>query len=342
MLAAIKTEIPRKIELKDEQIPTLNEGDLLIKVESCGVCGSDLHAFTHSKGYEFVKKPIILGHEIAGVVVDCFHESDKCWIGKKVIIESMHYCNECDNCKDGRFSICEKNTVIGLHFNGGMAEYVKTKKRFTKSIQNNMELKSAALSEPLAIAVHAVKKAGEIKENQVILVQGPGIIGFFVGLVCLNKGAKVILSGLERDYQTRLAKGEQFGMIPHVADRSELTEKVDILFECSGSTVAVSGGFHQLKKGGKAIFVALYEQTVNLYLTDLVRNEWPIITSYGCDPIDYEEAFHLLVEKQRELDSIISYYSLSQVEMAFNDSLNQKVLKAMLLMHDQTGGMNDE
>jgi L-iditol 2-dehydrogenase len=334
MLAAIKTGIPREIILRDEQIPTLSEGELLIKVMNCGVCGSDLHAFTHSKGYEFVKKPIIFGHEIAGEVVDCFDESDEKWIGKKVIIESMHYCNECDNCKEGRYSICERNAVIGLHFNGGMAEYVKTNKRFVQEIPLGLTTKVAALSEPMAIAVHAVKKAGEIKEGQRILVQGPGIIGFFVGLVCLKKGAKVILSGLEKDYPTRLVKGERFGMVPYISDRNEATQKVDLLFECSGSNAAVKGGFNHLKKGGKAVFVALYEHTIDIFLTDLVRNEWPIITSYGCDPSDYEDAFNLLKEMQSEIDSIISYFSLSETETAFNESLNQKVLKAVLHMHE--------
>lgn len=341
MLAAIKTDKPREIVLKDERIPTLSEGELLVKVESCGVCGSDLHAFTNSKGYEFVSAPIILGHEIAGEVISCFDKSDESWIGKKVIIESMHYCNECDNCKNGRFSICENNTVIGLHFNGGMAEFVKTKNRFVREIPKNLSTKLAALSEPLAIAVHAVKKAGEINSNHTVLVQGPGIIGFFVGLVLMQKGAKVILSGLEKDYATRLSKAEQFGMVSFLADKDKLTEKVDLMFECSGSNMAVTGGFNYLKKGGRAVFVALYEQTVNLFLTTLVRNEWPIITSYGCDPKDYEEAFQLLVEKQSELESIISYYSLTETESAFLDSLNQKILKPVLFIDGATGGSGE-
>lgn len=338
MLAAIKTEQPKEIVLKKEQIPELKKEELLIKVAGCGVCGSDLHAFAHSKGYEFVPKPIILGHEIAGEVVAAYAQDDEEWIGQKVIIESMHYCDECENCRTGRYSICENNRVIGLHFNGGMAEYVKSNKRYVRAIPNDLPTKVAALSEPMAIAVHAVKKAGEIKENQLIFVQGPGIIGFFVGLVCLSKGAKVILSGLEKDYEFRLSRAGEFGMDIHVADRESFTQKPEILFECSGSSAAVSSGISRLKKGGKAIIVALYEQTANLFLTDLVRNEWPIITSYGCDPIDYEEAFHHLRENQTKLLQMISYYSLQDTATAFADSLNQIILKAVLLVEEPAGG----
>jgi L-iditol 2-dehydrogenase len=338
MLAAVKTELPKKIILNQKPIPQLKEGELLIKVEGCGVCGSDLHAFTHSKGYEFVPKPIILGHEIAGEVVAGYDQVDEGWLGQKVIIESMHYCNECENCRAGRYSICENNKVIGLHFNGGMAEYVKSNKRYVRVIPNDLPTKIAALSEPMAIAVHAVKKAGGIKENQLVFVQGPGIIGFFVGLVCLSKGAKVILSGLEKDYEFRLSKAREFGMDIHVVDRETLTQKPELLFECSGASAAVSSGISRLKKGGKAIIVALYEQNVNLFLTDLVRNEWPIITSYGCDPIDFAEAFNLLKEHQTKLLQIISYYSLQDTATAFADSLNQKILKAVLLVEDPAGG----
>lgn len=330
MLAAVKTENSKEILLENKPIPELEEDELLIKVEACGICGSDLHAFVHSRGYEFVDKPIILGHEIAGEVVGSGEGLQDPFIGKRVIVESMHYCGRCENCNSDRFSICENNKVIGLHFNGGMAEYVKTKRKYVKEIPDGLLATLASLSEPMAVAVHAVEKAGEIKENQRILVQGPGIIGFFIGLVCLAKGARVILSGLEKDYPIRLSKAEEFGMIPHRTNVDVLPEKVDLLFECSGSPAAVIEGFKQLKKGGKAVFVALYEQTVELFLTDLVRNEWPIITSYGCNPSDYEIAFEVLERNQHELQKIISYYPLGQINEAFKDSLSQSVMKAVL------------
>lgn len=336
MLAAIKTENPKEVVLKTIPIPELSEGELLIKVDACGVCGSDLHAFTHSKGYEFVDMPIILGHEISGEVVGSANRTQEAFIGKKVIIESMQYCGECENCKDQRYSICEQNKVIGLHFNGGMAEYVKTKKEYVREIPASLSVRLASLSEPMAVAVHAVKKAGEIKENQTVLVQGPGIIGFFVGLVCLAKGAKVTIAGLEKDYPTRLSQAEKFGMIPHRMNSDHLDKKFDVLFECSGSNIAARNGFNYLEKGGKAIFVALYEESMNLFLTELVRNEWPIITSYGCDPCDYDSAFDLLIRNQTKLQSIISYYSLQNVNEAFEDSFNQKVLKSALVMHDDS------
>ncbi|MFS2173667.1 zinc-dependent alcohol dehydrogenase [Priestia megaterium] len=330
MLTVVKTKKVRELKVQDQAKPLLDKNDVLIKVDYCGVCGSDLHAYTHSKGYEFVEKPIILGHEISGEVVESYDKLTNHLVGKKVIVESMNYCGECENCQNGRHSICEHNKVIGLHYDGGMAQFVKTKSLYVREIPEDLSVKTAALSEPLSIAVHAVNRAGEINTKHVVHVQGPGIIGFFVGLVCVQKGAKVILSGLEKDYENRLSKCAEFGMIPLIADKENLTEKVDVLFECSGSTAAVKTGFQSLKKGGRSIFVALYEQEINLFLTQFVRNEWPLITSYGCGPEDYLDSFKILKKYEEPLNRIIALYPVSQANQAFKDSLNQDVLKAVL------------
>lgn len=330
MRAAIKTEKSGEIILQETELPKIQSNEVLVKVEYCGVCGSDLHAYKHSKGYEFVPKPIILGHEFSGVVVDCFDASSEHLKGKAVIVEPMNYCGKCENCLTGRKSICPQNKVTGLHFDGGMAQFVKTKTQYVREIPNGIPLHLAALSEPMSIAVHAVHQAGKISKSDTILVQGPGIIGFFVSLILAQKGAKVYLSGLEQDYESRLSKCQAFGVIPFIVESSKLEEKVDIVFECSGSNTAVKSGFSNLKKGGKAIFVALYEHETTLFLTELIRNEILINTSYGSNPEDYNEAFSILNSLSEKLMDIITLYPLAEVTQAFEDGLNQVVLKPVL------------
>lgn len=330
MLAAIKTEKSKEIVVGEIDCPVLKKGEVLIKVSNCGVCGSDLHAYNHSKGYEFIPKPIILGHEIAGKVVEVYDSSLTKWIGKNVIVESIHYCATCKNCQEGRKHICNNRRLIGLHKNGGMCEYVKAKAVYVKEIPGRMPMQIAALSEPLSIAVHAVDSIAHVQKDQVVLVQGPGIIGFFVSLVCMERGARVILSGLEQDYESRLSKCLDFGITPHIADKKSLTEKIDVVFECSGSNLAVDYGFRHLKKGGKAVIVALYEESTNLFLTHLVRNEWSILTSYGCNPEDYKASFEILIRHSELLKKIISIYPLEKVAQAFRDGIEKKVLKPII------------
>lgn len=336
MLAAFKTDREREIIIKKSTLPILNEDDVLVKVDYCGVCGSDLHAFVQSKGYEFVNPPRILGHEISGSIVSVGSEKDSDLIDSKVIVESMHYCNECENCLSGKFSICNNNKVIGLHYDGGMSEFVKVNKKFIREIPHNLPLGIAALSEPMSVAAHAVSKIKNLKANSHILIQGPGIIGIFVGLICLSKGAKVTLSGLEADYETRLSKAKDLGMDIHISNKDDKINDADIIFECSGSSLAFETSFNNLKKGGQLIVVALYEQPVNLFMTDLVRNEWEIITSYGSNSKDYLEAFEILNANKNQLDKILNYYRFKDINKAFDDSLEKKILKAILVMDNKS------
>ncbi|MDP9739090.1 UNVERIFIED_ORG: L-iditol 2-dehydrogenase [Bacillus sp. B2I3] len=330
MKAVVKSNSPQKTEIQEKALPVLNTGEILVEVAYCGVCGSDLHAFNHSRGYEFVKINTTLGHEISGKVVEVFDKENRHLINKNLIVESMHYCNECENCKRGRYSICLNNQVIGLHFDGGMTQFVKTNAKFIKEIDNDLPIDIAALLEPMSIAVHAVKKIKNLGAKDNILVQGPGIIGFFVGLICAHKKANVILSGLEKDYEYRLSKANDFGMTALIADKQKLKVPIDYIFECSGSSAALKTGFNSLKKGGEIVVVALHEQETSLFLTNLVRNEWPLLTSYGCDPVDYNDASKLLIEYKDQLREIVSFFPLVEAERAFEESMNQKVLKAII------------
>lgn len=332
MLAAVKTNNLKEMMLKNIDVPKLETDEVLIKVHSCGICGSDLHAFVHSKGYEFVKTPLILGHEISGEIAGVYNtnEDSELEIGSRVVVESMQYCGECDNCQQGRFSICTHNKVVGLHQDGGLAEFLKVHKRFIRKTPDNLPDEVASLSEPMAVAVHAVKKLKEVNSSHHILINGPGIIGFFIGMICKYKGAKVTLSGLESDLESRLKKGEKFDLIPYVATQKSLKRDVDFIFECSGSNAALLNGYNSLKKGGKVVIVALFEESTNIFLTDLVRNEWDIITSYGSDPDDYEYANEILLKYKKELTDLISVYKIEDVRAAFDDSLEKKVLKSVV------------
>jgi L-iditol 2-dehydrogenase len=334
MLAAVKTENVQEVVVREVAKPVLLPGEVLIKVDYCGVCGSDLHAYNHSKGYEFVKKPIVLGHELSGTVVETYDTENQSLIGKKVIVESMNFCGECENCKKGNYSICDNIKVLGLHFDGGMAQYVKVKEKFVKEINVNISSKLAALTEPMSIAVHAVDAIAKVGFNDLVFVQGPGIIGFFVSLVCKIRGANVILAGLEKDYENRLSKCGKFGIQPFISGRDKLNGMVDIFFECSGASNGVESGLKTLKKGGKAIIVALYEHPTTIFLTPFVRNEIQILTSYGSNPEEYEESMKILEHYGDSLNQLISIYPLQKTDSAFKDGLNQKVLKPLINIKD--------
>ncbi|MFD4819867.1 zinc-dependent alcohol dehydrogenase [Peribacillus butanolivorans] len=332
MKALVKTKTVNEFKIEERPLTTLEVDEVLIKVEFCGVCGSDLHAASHSKGYEFVPKPIILGHELSGSVVELHPESNnKDLLGSRVVVEPGVYCNKCEQCLNGRRNICSNIKCLGLHFDGGMAEYVKVKTDRIHKISPTLTSEIAALSEPLAVAIHAVQKVANVTKKQNVLVQGCGIIGFFVALAAKKRGANVTISGLKKDWEYRLSHADRFGIETEIAeDTSNKKKDFDIIFECSGSSLAAETGVFRLKKGGTYVLVALYEQEVKFPVNILVRGKMKILTSYGSDSHDFKEAFHLLSEYQEQLKTIISIYPLEDGALAFSDAKQQKALKPII------------
>jgi L-iditol 2-dehydrogenase len=330
MLAAIKTENYQEIIVKEIELQALSTGEVLIKVDYCGVCGSDLHAYNNAPAYETTKNRI-LGHEIFGTVIDTFDHENTHLLNKSVIVESIQGCGKCSNCLEKKSHICNEFKVIGVHYDGGMAEFVKCQAKFVQEVPNDLPGVLGALIEPMAIAIHAVEYIAHISPGNRVLVQGPGIIGFFVGLACMNRGAKVILSGLPRDYEARLKHCSSFGMEPYIIGEAEkFIDKVDVIFECSGSNKALHQGLNFIKKGGKVVLVAMYEEEVNLFLSTLVRNEISLLSSYGCQSEEYKRALQIIKQFESKLMQIVSIYQLSEAPQAFNDAVSQKVLKPIL------------
>ncbi|RST61734.1 hypothetical protein D5F11_002340 [Siminovitchia terrae] len=325
------TEVPEKIEIKEIPKPVLKSGEVLVKVEYSGICGSDLHAYKNSKGYEFVEFPRILGHEISGIVVETFNGEYKDLKNERVVAEAIYFCGECENCCNGRTNICVDVEVMGLHFNGGMAEYVKCKAELLQRIPAEVPSILAALAEPMSVAIHAVETMSHVKKGDNVWVQGTGIIGFLVGLVCKNIGANVVISGLSQDKENRLIHASLFGMVPYVENESPPSvEKVDVLFECSGSPKGAESGVKRVKKGGDLVFVALYEKDINIPLNLAVRNEIRLLTTYSCKSNEYDQALKIINRYQKELLGLITIYPLYKVESAFKEALTQKNLKPLL------------
>lgn len=321
---------PKTIQIVEQSTPEINVNEVLLKTIACGVCGSDLHAYNFSAGYEFVQKNVSLGHEVTAQVVNVGSNISENLIGKNVVVQAMNYCNECDSCKKGNYSLCKENKVLGLHFDGGLSEYFKVQEKYIEVLPEEIDLHLASLAEPLTIAIHAHKRLNEDLKGKTILVQGPGIIGLFVSLLAIKAGAKTYLSGLPIDKEKRLNQVIPWGGIPHIIGENQIEEQVDIIFECSGASNALFSNTSLLKKSGKIILVALYEKPTEFFFTPLVRNEWSLIPSYGSDPEDFKIAIDFIVENQEILKSLPKFYPFEEVNQAFLDSLQKEVTKAIV------------
>lgn len=200
---------PRKIELEETPAPSIGVNDVLVKVAVCGVCGSDIAYY--QRGRADVPPPLILGHEFSGTIVELGETAKKLGVfkeGDRVVAEPVMACGSCSSCKQGYPNMCEKPTVLGVTVNGGMAEYCAVRYDYLHKIPGDVSFEEAAFTEPLACALHGIKKLRIFPGGSAAVI-GPGPIGLMVMQYLKKSGlSPVILIGT-RDY--RLEAGLRLG-----------------------------------------------------------------------------------------------------------------------------------
>lgn len=204
---------PGKMLLEKVPVPELNDDEILVKVGAVGICGSDLsYYFGHSPlDTPDGRGPLILGHEISGVAVklgSAVRRSGLFEQGDRLVLNPVQQCNSCPACADGRFNICPNCRTLGVSVDGGFAEYVKVRQTHAMKIAASVTLESAALTEPLACAVYAMRKL-DIRLGDKAAVIGSGSIGLMMVQIAKARGAgKLVLVGT-RDFPLEL--GERLG-----------------------------------------------------------------------------------------------------------------------------------
>lgn len=342
MKALVKTErLQGRIALQEVERPEQQSGDVLIQIHAASICGSDLHAYQYDPSYSFMTVPVILGHELSGVVEAVGEGVTAVKPGDRVIVEANLSCERCSHCMAGDTHICENYKVMGLHLNGGFAEYFCTKEKYVHRIPDELELQHAALTEPLAVVVHAIYDRSNIKPGEYVAVMGPGPIGLLAAQVIRTVNAIPVLYGVDSDEAVRLPTARSLGI-----RTVNLTEQPanDVLFEfkreafdhivdCSGSTAALETGFSMLKKGGQLTLVGLFPSLSSLDLSTIVRREIKMVGSYSCKKENYERAIELLTLQAVAVETLMTAYRLEQYESAFEDAQSKKVIKPVFIFH---------
>ena len=200
---------PGEIGISEIEKTSRRENEVLLKVRSAGICGSDIGAY---KGVNpLVSYPRIIGHEIAGEVVEVAADEKTFRVGDRVILEPYVYCGQCYPCSIGHTNCCENLTVRGVHIEGGMAEYVSHPRHLLHKVPEDIPWHLIPMAEPLVIAMHAVKQA-EVKAGEHVAITGAGQIGLLAAQYALTLGALPIVVD---PVDERLALATRLG-VPHV------------------------------------------------------------------------------------------------------------------------------
>ena len=186
---------PFKVRFLEREIPGLAPDEVLVKVKASAICGSDLHI---ARGlHPSAPLPVTIGHEFSGDIVAVGSQVTAARVGERVTVEPSIVCGKCDACRHGEYSYCEHISFTYRNGDGAMADYVVVKEPYVYELPDYLSYETGALVEPLAVATHAVRRAG-ITLGETVLIIGAGAIGMMVAAMCRRAGAQRSLSTVAR------------------------------------------------------------------------------------------------------------------------------------------------
>lgn len=287
-MKAIVAYAPGDYRLEEADTPRAGEGEMILKVEACGICAGDVKAFGGAPSFwggdgnpPYIKAPMIPGHEFVGRIVEIGKNVKGNWkLGDRICPEQIVPCGECMFCKTGRHWMCEKHDLYGFqnNVNGGMAEYVRiTKESLNYFVPGDMPIEKALLIEPYGCAFHCVQRAN-IQNTDTVVLSGAGTLGLgMVGAARQKNPKNLIVLDMKDE---RLAKAKEFGadMVmnpakePVVERIKELTGGYgcDVYIEATGHPSSVQQGLEAIRKMGTFVEFSVFG--------DLVKVDWSIIS----------------------------------------------------------------
>ncbi|WP_241681406.1 NAD(P)-dependent alcohol dehydrogenase [Pseudactinotalea terrae] len=258
---------PQRIEIRETLTPQPGPFEVLVRPTSVGLCGSDVHFWQHGRvGDLVVTEPLILGHEVAGVIAAVGQGVDPARIGERVAVDPQRPCRRCGYCLGGQYNLCrdvEFPSAPPVH--GAFADYIAVPADFAFELPEGMSDDEAALLEPLSVGIAAVRKAGVVPGSRV-LVTGAGPIGVLTAAAAAAFGATevVVSDPLGSRRAVALAHGATAVLDPTVEPVPE--EHFHALVDASGAPRAIDAGIRALRAGGTAVMVGMGSDRIELDL----------------------------------------------------------------------------
>ncbi|RCW41102.1 L-iditol 2-dehydrogenase [Paenibacillus prosopidis] len=324
----------REIQIEEYPVPQIGPDEVLIKVMAVGICGSDLHYYSHGRiGKYVVDKPFILGHECSGDIAAIGSNVQRFQVGDRVAVEPGVTCGRCDACKEGRYNLCPDVEFLATPpFDGAFVQYIKIREDFVFSIPDHLTYEEAALVEPFSVGIHAAARTG-LQPGSTIAIMGMGPVGLMAVAAAKAYGAAtIIVTDLE---PLRLEAAKQMGAshVINIREQDPLEEiktitngkGVDVAWETAGNPNALQSALGSLRRGGKLAIVGLPAQDeIPLNVPFIADNEVDI---YGIFRYanTYPKGINFLSSGIVDANKLITdKFTLEQTQEAMERALNQK------------------
>ena len=252
------------IRFEEVETPAPKDGEALIRVEACGICGSDIPRIYRTGAHNM---PLIPGHEFSGVVERVGKDASSAWIGKRAGVFPLLFCGECGPCLAGHPELCRNYDFAGSRRDGAFAEYVTVPERNLIELPDEVSFEEAAMLEPMAVAVHAVRLAEQgnapLRTDAAVVVSGLGTIGLLVLLFLREKGFTRLYAIGNKEAQKKRAvsigiPAEHFCNVVTEDAPSWILERTggaEVFFECVGKNESAALGLEAAALGGRLVFV---------------------------------------------------------------------------------------
>lgn len=309
MLQAVMTK-PGVIEYREIPVPEILPNQIKVKMKKIGVCGSDIHV-NHGK-HPYTSYPVVQGHEVSAQVVEIGSEVTNVAIGDKVTIQPQVVCGTCYPCTHGMYNDCESLKVMGFQTTGMASEYFVVDADKALKLPDEMSYDHGAMIEPLAVAVHAIRRAGDIK-NKKILVLGGGPIGNLVAQTAKAMGAESVLLSELSEYRLKTAQACGINTVnPKEQNLLEAIEhhfgkdRADYIFECVGINATMDQAINYARKGSTIMVIGVFADLGTINMGYVQDHELTLIGSAMYRVEDYIKAIELVKEGSIEFDALIT------------------------------------
>jgi L-iditol 2-dehydrogenase len=335
----------KQLETREVATPKIvDDSDVLVRIKTVGVCGSDIHYYTTGRiGSQVVRFPFIIGHETSGIVEETGKKVTRVIPGQRVAIDPAVSCGHCDQCKCGRENTCRALRFMGApgQLDGCLCEYIVITEKSCYPLVQSMAFEQATIAEPLAIGVYSVERSPLMASSNVAVL-GVGPIGMcvFSALRTKSIGKVYVTDKIEE----RLAFSKQLNPAwSGNPDRSNIAVEIskreplllDIVYECSGDPAAISQAVELLKPGGTLVIVGITEtDEISFPIHELRRKELTILNIRRQSHCT-QKAIDMIAQHPIIADSMITHrFRLEETALAFDLVANRSdgVMKAMIFI----------
>jgi alcohol dehydrogenase len=331
MKALVYTQ-PNEMQVLDRPYPSLDPDEVVLKIESVGICGSDMHAF---HGHDPRRKPgLVLGHEFAGTIAES--SSPLFTQGQRVTGNPLITCGYCEYCLQGRNNLCANRTMVGMTRPGAFAEYMSIPASSLIVIPEGLSIDAAALTEPAATAVHAINLSMRALHRPIqecrVLVLGGGAIGMLSALLLKHYGVDDVLVAEVNPLRRQAIEKHTACKTINPVEEKVAENSYEFVMDCVGAVVTRNTALAAVKPGGVIMHVGLQDWASEIDMRKLTLAEITLLGTYTYSTVDLQATVNLLARNAFGDLSWVEKRSLEEGAKAFDDLHYGRTASAKVLL----------